>query len=215
MPVTSPLRLARAAAFTAVCLGLGMVAHLVGGGAVAPGALALGLPAVFAAALPLSGRERTLRAILPLLAALQVALHVLFALSSPSSPAVHVLAEHVLAQHVLVEHVPTGHAMAGHAHAGPGFGMLAGHGWAVVLTALWLARGEAALWALLRRLAVRLTRIAADPAPPVFTPPASPHPDEPCLPRSVAPRHCVTRRGPHAFSSRPSETALLTHSRRK
>ncbi|MEU7886425.1 MFS transporter [Microbispora bryophytorum] len=189
--MTSPLRLARAAAFTAVCLGLGMVAHLVSGGEVTPGALALGLPAVFAAALPLSGRERTLRAILPLLAALQVALHVLFALSSPSSSAVHILAEHVL-----VEHVPTGLAMAGHAHAGPGFGMLAGHGWAVVLTALWLARGEAALWALLRRLAVRLTRIAADPAPPVFTPPASPHPDEPCLPRSVPPRHCVTRRGP-------------------
>ncbi|MEU6428643.1 MFS transporter [Microbispora sp. NPDC046973] len=181
--MTSPLRLARAAAFTAVCLGLGVVAHLFSGGAVAPGALALGLPAVFAAALPLSGGERTLRAILPLLAALQVGLHVLFALSSPSpSPS----AWHALA----------GHVMAGHAHAGPGFGMLLGHGWAVVLTALWLARGEAALWALLRRLAVRLTRIAADPAPPVFTPPASPHPDEPRLPRSVAPRHCVTRRGP-------------------
>ncbi|MEV7808079.1 MFS transporter [Microbispora sp. NPDC088329] len=180
MPVPLPLRLARAAAFTAVCLGLGVVAHLFGGGAVAPGALALGLPAVFAAALPLTGRERTLRTILPLLAALQVALHVLFALSSPSS------AWHVLA----------GHAMAGHTHATPSFGMLLAHGWAVALTALWLARGEAALWALLRRLAVRLTRIAADPAPPVFTPPASPHPDEPCLPRFVAPRHCVTRRGP-------------------
>ncbi len=186
MPVTSPLRLARAAAFTAVCLGLGVVAHLFSGGVVAPGALALGLPVVFAAALPLSGRERTLRAILPLLAALQVALHVLFALSSPPSSASHVLAGHAMA----------GHAMAGHAHAGPGFGMLLGHGWAVVLTALWLARGEAALWALLRRLAVRLTRIAADPAPPVFTLPASPHPDGARLPRSVAPLHCVTRRGP-------------------
>lgn len=185
MPVTSPLRLARAAAFTAVCLGLGVVAHLFSGGVVAPGALVLGLPAVFAAALPLSGRERTLRAILPLLAALQVALHGLFALSSPSSSAPS-SALPVLA----------GHAMAGHAHAGPGFGMLLGHGWAVVLTALWLARGEAALWALLRRLAVRLTRIAADPAPPVFTPPASPHPDGARLPRSVAPLHCVTRRGP-------------------
>ncbi|GIH67530.1 MFS transporter [Microbispora siamensis] len=189
MPVTSPLRLARAAAFTAVCLGLGVVAHLFSGGVVTPGALALGLPAVFAAALPLSGRERTLRAILPLLAALQVALHALFALSSPASSPWHVIA---------------GHVMAGHAHAGPGFGMLLGHGWAVVLTALWLARGEAALWALLRRLAVRLTRIAADPAPPVFTPPASPHPDEPRLPRSVAPRHCVTRRGPPPRLLQPS-----------
>ncbi|MEU8175466.1 MFS transporter [Microbispora hainanensis] len=186
MPVTSPLRLARAAAFTAVCLGLGVLAHLFNGGTVAPGALALGLPAVFAAALPLSGGERTLRAILPLLAALQVVLHALFALSAPMSSTAHVLSGHVLA----------GPAMAGHTHAGPGIGMLLGHGWAVVLTAVWLARGEAALWALLRRLAVRLTRIAADPAPPVFAPPASPHPDGPRLPRSLAPRHCVTRRGP-------------------
>nr|WP_189181618.1 MFS transporter [Microbispora rosea] len=181
--MTSPLRLARAAAFTAVCLGLGVLAHLLSGGTVAPGVLALGLPAVFTVALPLSGRERTLRAILPLLAVLQVALHVLFALTSPSpSPST-------------VRFV-AGHFLAGHTHAGPGLGMLLAHGWAVVLTALWLARGEAALWALLRRLAVRLTRIAADPAPPVFAPPASPHPDEPRMPRSVAPRHCVTRRGP-------------------
>ncbi|WP_182907324.1 MFS transporter [Microbispora sp. H13382] len=179
MPLTSPLRLARAAAFTAVCLGLGVLAHLFSGGEVTPGALALGLPAVFAAALPLSGGERTLRAILPLLAALQAALHVLFALSSPSTV-----------------DVATGHLLAGHAHAGPGLGMLIAHGWAVVLTSLWLARGEAALWALLRRLAVRLARIAADPAPPVFAPLASPHPDEPLVPRSVAPRHSVTRRGP-------------------
>ncbi|MEV4300777.1 MFS transporter [Microbispora rosea] len=189
MPVTSPLRLARAAAFTAVCLGLGVVAHLFSGGAVAPGALALGLPAVFAAALPLSGGERTLRAILPLLTALQVVLHVLFALSSPSSPsAVHLVSGHAMPGHAMVGHVMVGHM--------PGLGMLLGHGWAVVLTALWLARGEAALWALLRRLAVRLTRIAADPAPPVFAPPASPHPNEPRLPRFLAPRHCVTRRGP-------------------
>ncbi|WP_169946367.1 MFS transporter [Microbispora sp. H11081] len=183
MQVTSPLRLARAAAFTAVCLGLGVLAHLFGGGAVAPDALALGLPGVFAAALPLSGRERTLRSILPLLAVLQVALHVLFALSSPLSPAP-------------LSPAPALGVVAGHPHAGPGLGMLIAHGWAVVLTSLWLARGEAALWALLRRLAVRLTRIARDPAPPVRTPPASPHPAEPRVPRSVAPRHCVTRRGP-------------------
>ncbi|MGW5263711.1 MFS transporter [Microbispora sp. NPDC004025] len=184
MPVTSPLRLARAAAFSAVCLGLGVLAHLFSGGEVAPAALALGLPAVFAAALPLSGGERTLRTILPLLAALQAALHVMFALSSPS------IAD------VATGHVLAGHVAIGHAHAGPGVGMLIAHGWAVVLTSLWLARGEAALWALLRRLAVRLTRIAADPAPPVFTTLASPHPDEPRVPRSVAPRHSVTRRGP-------------------
>jgi hypothetical protein len=32
----------------------------------------------------------------------------------------------------------------------PGVGMLAAHGLATVMTALWLARGEAALWSLLR-----------------------------------------------------------------
>ena len=58
-------------------------------------------------------------------------------------------------------------AHAVHASGGlvPGLGMLVAHSWATVLTALWLARGEALLWALLRRLAVRLLAVSLPPVP--------------------------------------------------
>jgi hypothetical protein len=176
MPLTPILRLARAAAFTAVCLGLGMAAHLFAGGTIPPAAVARGTVVVFALAVPVSGRERTIGTILPLLATAQVALHLLFS-SAHTHP-----------------HLVT----AGHVHSGlgPGPGMLLMHGWAAVLTSLWLARGEAALWALLRRLAVRLIRLAAEQPDPLFTTLFSPPTGEPVIPRSVVPRHAVTRRGP-------------------
>ncbi len=59
---------------------------------------------------------------------------------------------------------PAGRAHAVHASGlVPGFGMLVAHGWAIGLTALWLARGEAVLWTLLRRLAVRLLAVLLPP----------------------------------------------------
>ncbi|MEV0613516.1 MFS transporter [Nonomuraea sp. NPDC050404] len=169
-----PFRLARTAVFAVVCLGLGVAAHLVGGASVPAPAMVAALGLAFAGAYPLAGRERSLAVILPLLAGLQVVLHLLFSLSHTASP----------------------QALAIHLHSGlvPGLGMLVAHGWAVGLTALWLARGEAALWALLRRLAVRLLVIWL----PLHTTPFSTPlcTTGPRVLRSAVLRHVVSGRGP-------------------
>ncbi|GAA4935547.1 hypothetical protein GCM10023334_044140 [Nonomuraea thailandensis] len=172
--VTLPFRLARTAVFAVVCLGLGVAAHVLGGASVPVPAMAAALGLAFAAAYPLSGRERSFAAILSLLAGLQVILHLLFSLSHAASP----------------------HALAGHLHSGlvPDLGMLVAHGWAVGMSALWLARGEAALWGLLRRLAVRLLVIRL---PLLTTPFSTPLcTTEPPVLRSAVLRHVVSRRGP-------------------
>ncbi|WP_345579630.1 MFS transporter [Nonomuraea rosea] len=169
-----PFRLARTAVFAVVCLGLGVAAHLLAGATVAPPVALGGLGLAFAAAFPLSGRERPLAVILSLLAALQVVMHLLFSLSHATSP----------------------HQLAGHLHSGlmPSAGMLVAHGWAIVLTALWLARGEAALWGLLRRLAIRLLVIWL---PLLTTPFSTPlWTAEPRVLRPAVLRHVVSRRGP-------------------
>ncbi|MEV4167937.1 MFS transporter [Nonomuraea sp. NPDC049709] len=169
-----PFRLARTAVFAVVCLGLGVAAHLLGGASVPAPAMVAASGLAFAAAYPLAGRERSLAVILPLLAGVQVVLHLLFSLSHAASP-----------------RMP-----ASHLHSGlvPGLGMLVAHGLAVGLTALWLARGEAALWALLRRLAVRLLVIRL----PLLTTPFSTSlgTTEPPVLRSAVLRHVVSRRGP-------------------
>ncbi|GAB2960223.1 MFS transporter [Nonomuraea fastidiosa] len=176
-----PFRLARTAVFAAVCLGLGVAAHMLGGASVPPAAGVWAFGLSFAAAYPLAGRERSLTVILPLLAGLQVLLHLMFSLShavlAPDGPAAPQL-------------------MAAHLHSGlvPNLGMLITHGWAVALTALWLARGEAALWALLRRLAVRLLVLWL---PLLVTPFSTPLcTTEPPILRSAVLRHVVSRRGP-------------------
>jgi hypothetical protein len=176
MSATLPFRLVRAAAFAAVCLGLGVAAHVFAGGSVSAPSAVGGWAPVFLAALAVSGRERTPVVILPLLAGLQVGLHVLFSLAHATS-------------HVEV----TGH---GHSGLVPGLGMLVVHGMAVGLTSLWLARGEAALWAMLRRLGVRLRLLLVvytDPAYTSFLPSCA---AEPAILRSAILRHAVSRRGP-------------------
>ncbi|MEV7013359.1 MFS transporter [Streptosporangium sp. NPDC051022] len=176
LPATMPFRLARAAAFATACLGLSVMAHVLAGGTVSAPSAAGALALAFTAALAVSGRERTPAAILPLLTGLQAGLHVLFSLAHAASPA----------------------QGAGHAHSGllPGLGMLIMHGWAVGLTSLWLARGEAALWALLRRLGARLYRVLIVYTAPPYTSLLSPGPIEPKPLRSAVLRHAVSRRGP-------------------
>ena len=181
MPAHLTLRLARAAAFAVVCLGLGVLAHTSGGGVVSAPSAACALALAFLVALPATGGERGLAVIWPLLAATQVALHLLFS-------SIHLIA-------------PLAEA-TGHAHPGsglvPGLGMVVAHGWAGALAALWLARGEAALWAVLRRLAVRLSRLlrircgrTPAPARPWLT--NSPAPP---LPRSALLRYALSGRAP-------------------
>ncbi|NRQ36824.1 MFS transporter [Nonomuraea sp. NN258] len=151
-----PLRLARTAAFAAVCVALAALAHWLGGGTgPAPQVAGAGLAIAFAAGLALSGRERPGAVIITVLGVLQFGLHELFALFSGDGAA----------------YVPV------HGHAqGQGLaistGMLVSHLTATLITGWWLARGEAALWSLLRRVGGRfvLLRPLAVPAPPRVAP---------------------------------------------
>ncbi|MFJ2031192.1 MFS transporter [Streptosporangium sp. NPDC087985] len=158
---------------------LGVVAHLFAGGVVSVRTAACGLVVAFVVALPATGRERGTGVILPLLTGVQVALHLLLS----AAPSLAPLAE-----------------MGGHGRSGlvPGLGMLVMHGWAAALTALWLARGEAALWAVLGRLAVRLCRLLVNYSGVVHTLPGAGRAD--CLAaeilRPALLRHAVSRRGP-------------------
>ncbi|MGI5283079.1 MFS transporter [Nonomuraea polychroma] len=170
------LRALRAAAFAAVSVVLGLVAHLLAGGSVSVACLLMAWGVSFVPAHLLAGRERSLAVIVAALGAAQAALHLLFS----SAHAVE---------------APAGHA---HAHSGlvPDIGMLTMHAWAVVLTAVWLSRGEAAVWAVLRRLAVRLLiaifAVAVPTACAVIAPPAR----RPVILRSILLGHEMGRRGP-------------------
>ncbi|MDP9842372.1 MFS transporter [Streptosporangium lutulentum] len=175
-PAGLTFRLARAAAFSAVCLGLSVTAHVLAGNQVSAPSAAGGLALAFLTALGASGRERTPAVIMPVLVGLQAVLHLLFSFAHATS-------------HVEI---------TGHVHSGllPDLGMLVAHGWAAGLTSLWLARGEAALWAMLRRLDVRLRLllvVCADPAYTAFLPSRT---AEPAILRSAILRHAVSRRGP-------------------
>src|SRR4051794_10393058 len=110
------LRLARATAFATVCAGLGVLAHVFAGGTVTVETAVWGQGMSLLAALPLTGRERGLRVILPLLTGMQAGTHVVFS---------------------LVDATPSGDTVLRHLHcATPTFGMTILHTTAVVLTAL-------------------------------------------------------------------------------
>lgn len=173
-------RLARAMAFAVVCLGLSVAAHVFGGGAVPAERAVAGLILAFAIAMPATRRERTAAVILPLLGGAQLALHLLFTTGSAAAPL-----EAVQPSHSCVE---------------PVFGMLIVHGWAMVVTALWLAKGEALLWGLLRQLGTRLIRLIVGRSKRLFIEPF-PTLDLPELGvlRSALLRYTASRRGPPAF----------------
>ncbi len=131
MRAALPLRLARSAAFTVVCVLLAVGAHWFAGGAAPPlPALLVGGAAVMATATAMAGRERSPWVVIGLLLAAQAFLHELLASLSPS-----------------VE------SAVAHSHRlGVGAGMLTAHVTAALVTGWWLSRGEAALWSILRRI---------------------------------------------------------------
>jgi hypothetical protein len=75
--------------------------------------------------------------------------------------------------------------------------VLAG-GWAAGLTALWLARGESALWTLLRRLSGRLRHLLVIQPGARAAPGDERRPPEHAraVPRAALLRYAVSRRGP-------------------
>lgn len=177
MTACLPFRLLRAAVFAVVCLALSMVAHRLGGGSVSGPVAAGGMLLAFGAAVAVSGRERSLAVIFPLLAGMQAALHVLFSLGD--SPGVADATGHM--------HTPG---------LAPSAGMLVAHAWAAGLTALWLARGEAVLWGLLRWLAVRLYSVLLVYLQPVHEPATAVAAPEPGRLRSALLASAAPRRGP-------------------
>ncbi|QYC40952.1 hypothetical protein Nocox_16695 [Nonomuraea coxensis DSM 45129] len=192
-PAGFALRVLRAAVFAAVSLLLGLVAHLLAGGPVAAGWLLPAWGVAFGPAYVLAGRERTLPVIVATLAGAQVALHLLFSSAHAVEAAVAGRAAHA------------GHAAA--AGLAPDAGMLVMHAWAVLLTATWLARGEAALWAVLRRLAVRMfvavVAVVVPAARPLIAAPVR----EPVVLRSVLLGHEMGRRGPPFGRAVPASAA--------
>jgi hypothetical protein len=170
-----PLRLTRAAAFAAVCVTLAALAHWLGGGiGPAPWAAALGLALVFAPAMALSRKERPTAVINTALVAGQFGLHELFGGGDGSA--------------YVVTHL---HGRG----LGDALGMLLAHLTATLITGCWLARGEAALWAMLRRLGSRFTLLPRPAGTPSIRP-AAPIPRRRAVPVDSLLRHSVARRGP-------------------
>ncbi|RAY16833.1 MFS transporter [Actinomadura craniellae] len=165
MPPSPPLRLVRAAVFSAVCVILTSLGHLVASGQpMAPWAIGLGFAGVLGFALVLAGHERSLATITGGLLLGQFALHALFVAGH---------AHHAGHQAVVQD-------------GGTGPEMMAVHLLAAVASAWWLRRGERRAW-WLARLAAHLLAVpfslvfsvlgppvrgvaAAPPAPPIAPP---------------------------------------------
>lgn len=173
-----PLRLMRAATFSAVCLALAVLGHVAAGGSPPrPWAVAAAGAAVMAMTVLLAGRERSAVTISAGLATLQLSLHEVFALGGAAG-------------------IPPAHPHV--KGLGESLGMLVAHLTATLITGWWLARGESALWALLRSAGRRLGAMFPLLRPPAaVAPPRCPAyvPVTPVPARAVL-RHSVSRRGP-------------------
>ncbi|GII63914.1 hypothetical protein Skr01_39990 [Sphaerisporangium krabiense] len=137
-----PLRLARSAAFTVVCVALAVLGHRAAGGqGPASWAVAAGAAAVATLATLVAGRERSPQTVVGFLVGTQVFLHVLFGASADGGNTLHV-------------HLGHGQTL------GADLGMVIAHLTATLITGWWLARGESALWSVLRRLGTLAVRRA-------------------------------------------------------
>ncbi|MEV4456192.1 MFS transporter [Microbispora sp. NPDC049633] len=138
MRASLSFRLARSAAFSAVCVILAVGAHrFAGGGGPTPAALLTGVLVVTAGAAVAAGRERSPQAIVGLLLGAQAFLHFLLEITASATEAGH----------------PTWHG-----GLSAQTGMLTAHLTAALLTGWWLARGEEALWSVLRGIGAKAAR---------------------------------------------------------
>ncbi|MEU6214500.1 hypothetical protein ABZ891_31990 [Streptomyces sp. NPDC047023] len=227
----APMRATRAAMFAAVCVALGAVGHSYMSGTDIPFYGLLGAFAVTGGLAWLAaGRRRGPVGISAAVLGVQGALHLVFSgTASPAAGAPHAGAQHhhhmaadagaVAADAGAVVHGASGAAdiaamggmggMGGMAGHDGGVGMIAAHVLAGLLCALWLARGEAAVFRLARALgaatlhaarplaralALVRARTAAAPARPAPRPPHR----RPRRLRGAVHAHTVVRRGPPA-----------------
>ncbi|MDA2803527.1 hypothetical protein [Nocardiopsis suaedae] len=192
----SPLRAARAAVFTAVCVGISGAGHAVtsGHGIPAGGLLAAALP-VFGLAYAGTARERGFGTVAAWLGWIQLALHTLFALAQ--APGGH----HGAAP--TANGLPAGSADlaagAGSAVLTGGVPMLMAHVAATAVAAWWIRRGEAAAFALARYARALFDRAIPQvvPDPPILPVRAVRVPDTAARALYPAPLlYSVRRRGP-------------------
>ncbi|MFI7415771.1 MFS transporter [Nonomuraea sp. NPDC049684] len=160
MQVGRPVvRALRAAVFTAVCVLASAALHmLVGGTAIAPGPLALAVAATFAAAYAAGSRPRGRAPLLAMCVAAQYGLHELF---DASESARYGLSHLLDASSPSFAGPPAGPSAGAVVHGHGSAGMVVIHLAVALSSSWWLARGDAALAALLRLSTVRLARLWA------------------------------------------------------
>jgi hypothetical protein len=202
MPDRTVLRALRVTVFAAVCVVLAATGHWLEAGrqpAVAP--LVLGGGIALFVANRLAGRERSLTAIGASVVGIQAVLHVVFVLcdtgdrgatgAGMGGHGVHAVADAAAA------------ASAVEPRLGMSAGMALAHLIGAVTAAVWLRRGEAALWSLCRWLSARtgvplrllLALLAAGaPGPDPVALPRARRGGRRCRTRLL--RHAVSRRGP-------------------
>lgn len=166
--MSAPFRFPRAVAVSAAIFTLAVAAHVIAGGSLPEPAIVFGLMVLTLAPVMLLTRVRISGAVMALLlGSAQVVLHGAFNALSMSTGFSPAAGEHI---HSVGSSLPVAASlMVGHT-ADPGALMLVLHAAATLLTALVLARGETALWALaawLRPLIRLLTGIVIHPLPPL------------------------------------------------
>lgn len=193
-----PFRFPRAAAFTAGIFALAAGAHVLAGGSLPHPAIVAGLVAlVLAPVMILSKFKLSAPVIAGLLAAGQLILHEAFNAFSVSTEFTPVDGEHL---HGAAHAYPSAAAVMPEHAAVPGVLMLVLHAAATLATALVLARGEAAVWALAAWLRP-LVRILTAALLPDW-------PDLPAVPSVVIPSRWRTLRLP-ALRGPPAVHAAL------
>ncbi|WP_017622494.1 hypothetical protein [Nocardiopsis chromatogenes] len=209
----SPLRTARAAVFTAVCVGISAAGHAAtsGHGIPAGGLLAAALP-VFGLAYAGTARERGFGAVAVWLGWIQLALHTLFALAQ-SSGGHHGAAPAASGASAGSADLAAG---AGASVLTGGVPMIAAHVAATAVAAWWIRRGEAAAFALARYARALFDRAVLPVVPDLPILPARAVPVPVTTARALYPApllHSVRRRGPPVGSptgpSGPAGDALL------
>ncbi|RRR75707.1 hypothetical protein [Streptomyces sp. RP5T] len=201
-------RTVRAAVFAAVCVLLAALGHVLMSGAQVPGrTLAAGLVATGGAGWCLAGRERGLPLIVAVVVAAQTALHSAFSLAQPTVAAPDMGGTHMESMHMSgmdsLDAAPMGTSSGVDALSFlVPFGMYAAHLLAALLTGLWLAYGERAVFRVLRAAAgwlaapLRLLLLASPVVPERPRPARRPRSQR--APRLVLLSHAITHRGPPA-----------------
>lgn len=223
MTVGRSLRGTRAAVFAAVCVALSAAGHVwMSGRGIPPWSLALAFAVVAGCGYALAGRQRGLVSICALMLAGEWAQHLLYTAAQGPAP-LSAMQQRMLQTYAALppsaRRIPladwicgmTGMdagslsaRLAAELMAGHGFGMIAVHGVAGLLSAWWLWRGESASYCLLRWVSAH-----AVPLPALVWLAAAPVPDEPATRLGAVPAEerfparsllllsaAVVRRGP-------------------